>query len=122
MFDDGRSDKVFCSRACRNKDQYRRDREAGKVSSQNKSRRNKRSSLLDTLGGGLICSRCGFKASRNCQIDIDHIDGNHANNDPSNLQLLCANCHRLKSYIERLAKHNHDDDEVELALIWCLKH
>ena len=29
---------------------------------------------------------------------IDHIDGNKDNNDPSNYQTLCANCHRLKTY------------------------
>ena len=29
--------------------------------------------------------------------EIDHIDGNHYNNDPSNLQELCKNCHLRKS-------------------------
>lgn len=33
-----------------------------------------------------------------CQLDIDHIDGNKANNDPSNIRTLCSNCHRLKTY------------------------
>jgi 5-methylcytosine-specific restriction endonuclease McrA len=33
------------------------------------------------------------------QLDVDHIDGNHANDDPSNLQTLCANCHRLKTQV-----------------------
>ena len=32
-----------------------------------------------------------------CQMDIDHIDGNHKNDNKENLQALCANCHRLKS-------------------------
>lgn len=32
-----------------------------------------------------------------CQLDVDHIDGNHDNNDISNLKTLCANCHRLKT-------------------------
>jgi 5-methylcytosine-specific restriction endonuclease McrA len=31
-------------------------------------------------------------------LDIDHVDGNKANNDPSNIMTLCANCHRLKTY------------------------
>ena len=43
------------------------------------------------------CGLCGFVAVDPCQLDVDHIDGNHKNNDPSNLQTLCANCHRLKS-------------------------
>lgn len=46
----------------------------------------------------MICSHCGYEAVHRCQMDVDHIDGNHMNNDHSNLQLLCANCHRLKTY------------------------
>ena len=30
-------------------------------------------------------------------MDVDHIDGNHDNNDPVNLKTLCACCHRLKT-------------------------
>lgn len=44
------------------------------------------------------CEACGFIPAHPCQLDIDHIDGNHSNNDISNLQTLCANCHRLKTY------------------------
>lgn len=47
------------------------------------------------------CVRCHFIPIHTCQLDVDHIDGNHKNNDPSNLQTLCANCHRLKTYAER---------------------
>ena len=43
------------------------------------------------------CNICGFIAEDDCQLDIDHIDGNHHNNEESNLQTLCANCHRLKT-------------------------
>ena len=43
------------------------------------------------------CESCGFKAVHSCQLDVDHIDGNHNNNKLSNLQTLCANCHRLKT-------------------------
>lgn len=28
-------------------------------------------------------------------LDIDHIDGNNENNDPSNWRFLCPNCHRM---------------------------
>ena len=47
------------------------------------------------------CEKCPFTPTHSCQLDVDHIDGNHTNNDPSNLITLCANCHRLKTYIER---------------------
>lgn len=42
-----------------------------------------------------ICKRCGFIPEDKCQLDVHHLDGNHNNNDPNNLQTLCANCHRL---------------------------
>ena len=35
------------------------------------------------------------------EFNIDHIDGNHKNEDVLNLQTLCANCHRLKTYLEK---------------------
>ena len=48
------------------------------------------------------CDRCGFSAEHPCQLDVDHIDGDHQNNAPENLQTLCANCHRLKTNLERM--------------------
>lgn len=48
------------------------------------------------------CQACNFKAVHTCQLDVDHIDGNHSNNLPENLQTLCANCHRLKTEQDRI--------------------
>lgn len=48
-----------------------------------------------------FCERCGFKAEHPCQLDVDHIDGNHKNDDPRNYQTLCANCHRLKTFLNK---------------------
>ena len=45
------------------------------------------------------CEHCNFKPVHISQLDVDHIDGNNWNNDPSNLQTLCANCHRLKTHL-----------------------
>jgi len=53
---------------------------------------------------GGVCEKCGFEPEHPCQLDVDHRDGNHENNDPSNLQTLCANCHRLKTWYERIGK------------------
>ena len=46
------------------------------------------------------CEHCGFLPKHPCQLDVDHIDGNHFNDDPSNLQTLCANCHRFKTGVQ----------------------
>ena len=74
----GRKDKVYCRRGCKVLDKEHR-----------KSYRFYKESE---------CKSCGFVALHPCQLDVDHIDGNHKNNDPANLQTLCANCHRLKTY------------------------
>ncbi len=47
------------------------------------------------------CSSCGFIPQHSCQLDVDHIDGNRHNNAVENLQTLCANCHRLKTYLNK---------------------
>jgi len=45
------------------------------------------------------CEVCGFVPVNRVQLDVDHIDGNKKNNSLDNLQTLCANCHRLKTYL-----------------------
>lgn len=42
------------------------------------------------------CTACGTGSVWNGKpltLDMDHIDGDRANNLPSNLRLLCPNCH-----------------------------
>jgi len=46
-----------------------------------------------------VCVMCLFTSEYRCQFDVDHIDGNHNNNSLTNLQTLCANCHRLKTLL-----------------------
>lgn len=48
-----------------------------------------------------VCEKCRFVAVHKCQLDVDHIDGNHDNNDKSNLQTLCRNCHSLKTWLNK---------------------
>lgn len=50
-------------------------------------------------GEQLKCWKCGFLPEHMCQLDLDHIDGNRDNNTHENHQLLCANCHRLKTIL-----------------------
>ena len=50
-----------------------------------------------------IDSRLGYECTttivHSCQLDTDHKDGNHLNNDPNNLQTLCKCCHSYKGLI-----------------------
>lgn len=46
------------------------------------------------------CQRCnnsGEWFNEKLQLHIDHIDGDHHNNEKSNLRFLCPNCHQLTS-------------------------
>ena len=38
---------------------------------------------------------CGWDWSKECPIELEHIDGNSDNNKLENLTLLCPNCHSL---------------------------
>jgi len=48
---------------------------------------------------GERCTNCGWAerhpVTGRVPIELEHIDGNWENNDPSNLTLLCPNCHSL---------------------------
>ena len=45
------------------------------------------------------CEKCGFEGynikSGKTILQIHHVDGNSANNNENNLQLLCPNCHAM---------------------------
>lgn len=44
------------------------------------------------------CEECFLEPELSAILEVDHVDGNHANNDLSNLRTLCANCHRMKTF------------------------
>ena len=82
--------KRFCSRSCKTQAKDIRLRR-----NQSRAKLRKRPYIIHKDD---CCAECGFKPEHPCQLDVDHIDGNHDNNDESNLQTLCANCHRLKTF------------------------
>ena len=54
------------------------------------------------------CAVCGLREWRGSPIplDMDHIDGDHLNNELSNLRLLCPNCHaQTPTYKARNSKY-----------------
>ena len=43
------------------------------------------------------CAKCGFDIK--CALDVHHKDNNHSNNDLSNLEILCKNCHAIHHHV-----------------------
>lgn len=43
------------------------------------------------------CERCGITEWQGspAPLELEHVDGNHSNNELSNLLILCPNCHAL---------------------------
>lgn len=64
--------------------------------------------LHEKYGGA--CEECGWNKTNistgRVPLTVHHIDGNSSNNDESNLQLLCPNCHSLKPNYGSLNKGN----------------
>lgn len=48
---------------------------------------------------GFKCMECGWDKvnpiTNRCTVELEHVDGNSQNNHPTNLKLLCPNCHSL---------------------------
>lgn len=47
-----------------------------------------------------LCRLCATKGITRAANHVDHVDGNANNNDPTNLQPLCAPCHNRKTATE----------------------
>ncbi len=56
---------------------------------------------FQTISSHPYCSTCGGRVSDGFRLEVDHIDENPTNNDPSNLQVLCGSCNLGKSHLAR---------------------
>ena len=48
---------------------------------------------------GRLGFNCSYKISHTAQLQVDHINGNPDDNELTNLQTLCANCHIYKTHL-----------------------
>jgi 5-methylcytosine-specific restriction endonuclease McrA len=49
---------------------------------------------------GCICARCGYAEFKEI-LEVHHIDRNRSNNELSNLQVLCPNCHQVEHFLAK---------------------
>lgn len=91
------ANKKTCSRACANKHRkgikYKLNRPRDKV----KSYQALKVRLLKARGE--VCERCGYDKYE--ILHVHHKDKDRFNNNLSNLELICPNCHYEEHYLEK---------------------
>lgn len=97
--------KVYCNNSCQHAAQRKNKLEGGLEKCSSYFIR----SLL-ILQNGSKCMKCGWcevhPITGKVPIELNHIDGNSNNNDLSNLELLCPNCHSLTPNFRNLNRGN----------------
>jgi len=89
--------KKTCSRACSNTN---RSGIKYKIGSPKDKVKNKQAIKLRIIAlRGPVCERCGY--SKIEILHVHHRDRNHKNNEFSNLELICPNCHYEEHYLEK---------------------
>ena len=105
----------FCSRTCHQKFDRMRKLESW-IFGGEWSGYTEKSGTSSVIRNALIelwnnkCALCGWgevnKYTGMAPLELEHMDGNHKNNRPSNLIILCPNCHSLTATYKALNKGN----------------
>lgn len=92
-FDTNSSGGKFCSNSCNGK--YKIEFVTKPLVEQGLVNQNLTLKTYLTNKHGYRCICCGVDEwnGKQLSLHVDHIDGNSDNNFPSNLRLLCPNCH-----------------------------
>ncbi len=88
---------ITCSRACSNKYRTGIKYKIGRPRDKVVQERAQKIRLIESRGGK--CERCGY--SKVAILHVHHRDRNRNNNDLTNLELICPNCHYEEHYLEK---------------------
>lgn len=92
-----RHSKKYCSQECHKEYEWRKRKLLIESGDFTLDHRLYKRYLIEKYGES--CQECGWAkrnpTSGNIPIELEHIDGDSANNSLDNLKLLCPNCHSL---------------------------
>jgi len=92
-----REQKKTCSRSCANSNRTGITYRTGRLKDNVRDQRAIKLRLIEDRGGQ--CGRCGY--SKVEILHVHHRDRDRKNNDDSNLELICPNCHYEEHYLEK---------------------
>ncbi len=87
----------FCSRECKDTAQQLGGIKEIMPSHYGTTLKNYRTKMFKILSRPKICERCGYD-KHEAAIIVHHKDRNRDNNDDSNLEVLCCNCHAIEHW------------------------